>query len=221
MNREQVLSRIKNAGILPVVRAPTTKLAERAVEALIEGGLSVVEITLTVPSASELISSIAAQHAGVILVGAGSVTTTAEALRSIEAGAQFIVSPGLNVDLVEAVTSKDIVMICGALTPTEVMAAKAAGADLVKIFPCSALGGPKYLKALRGPLPHVELVPTGGVNVGTVGDFVRAGAVALGVGSDLVDVGALQRGEDQVLTDRARALLLALEEARRSSQTEG
>ncbi len=220
MTAHEVLARIKSNGIIPVIRASKANLAEKAVDALIKGGLAVVEITLTVPDAPGLIASTAKRAEDDVLVGAGSVTTAEEALRCIEAGAQFIVSPGLNLDMVRAVKARGIAMIAGALTPTEVMAAHAAGADLVKVFPCSALGGEKYLRALRGPLPHIELVPTGGVNVQTVGAFVRAGAVAVGVGSDLVDVAALERGDEHVVVESARELLGALIKARSATASD-
>lgn len=216
MTKDQVLSHLIEVGIVPVIRAPSTDLALRGVEAVLEAGITVLEITLTVPDALTLINSLSIRFDNKVLLGAGSVTTVDQAKAAAEAGARFIVSPGLNVDMVRAMKADGVAMVAGALTPTEVMAAHAAGADLVKIFPCSALGGAKYLKALRGPLPHVKLVPTGGVNADTAADFLEAGAIALGVGSDLVDIGALEAGQDQVVTERGRALMRIVREARRS-----
>lgn len=215
MNKQEVLEKIKAVGVLPVIRAPSTDLALRAVEAVLEGGITVLEVTLTVPDALTLIHSLAIRFEDRVVLGAGSVTTTEQALRASEAGAKFIVSPGLNLDMVRVMKEQDVAMVAGALTPTEVMAASQAGADFIKIFPCDSMGGAKYLKALRGPLPHVSLVPTGGVSVETAPEFLRAGAVALGVGSDLVDLKALAAGQESVIVERARALLDAVRRTRK------
>lgn len=215
MTKQEVLSQITEIGIVPVIRAPSTDLALRAVEAVLEAGISVLEITLTVPDALTLINSLSIRFEDRALLGAGSVLTAESAEQCVDAGAKFIVSPGLNVSMIEAMKRRDIAMIAGALTPTEVMAALQAEADLIKVFPCSALGGASYLKALRGPLPHAKLVPTGGVNADTAADFIRAGATALGVGSDLIDIRALVAGKDEEITQSARTLLRIVQEARR------
>jgi 2-dehydro-3-deoxyphosphogluconate aldolase/(4S)-4-hydroxy-2-oxoglutarate aldolase len=215
MTKQEVLSQITEIGIVPVIRAPSTDLALRAVEAVLEAGVSVLEITLTVPDALTLINSLSIRFEHRAILGAGSVLTAESAQQCADAGAKFIVSPGLNVEMVEAMKRRETLMVAGALTPTEVMAALAAEADLIKVFPCSALGGARYLKALRGPLPQVKLIPTGGVNADTAADFIRAGATALGVGSELVDMVALQAGKDDEITRRARTLVRIVQEARR------
>ena len=168
---------------------------------------------MTVPGAVELIREVAARATGAV-VGAGTVLDPETAERCIDAGARFILSPALNPATIATCRERDVVIIPGALTPTEVVLAWSSGADLVKVFPAGAVGGPAYLKALKAPLPQIELVPTGGVNLETAGDFIRAGAAALGVGSDLVDLQALRRGEARVLTERARRFVQIVQEAR-------
>ncbi|HLV21344.1 MAG TPA: bifunctional 4-hydroxy-2-oxoglutarate aldolase/2-dehydro-3-deoxy-phosphogluconate aldolase [Polyangiaceae bacterium] len=217
MNAELALSAIEATGIVPVVRAPSAALAERAVSALAAGGIDVFEITLTVPGALELIASLSQRLGGRGLVGAGSVLSADQARAALDAGAQFVVSPGLDLGVLETALARDALVAPGALTPTEVLAAERAGARLVKIFPCSALGGPKYVRALRGPMPNARLLPTGGVNAATAGEYLRAGAVALGVGSELIDLEALSQGKDELVTERARELLRAVAAARKTS----
>jgi 2-dehydro-3-deoxyphosphogluconate aldolase/(4S)-4-hydroxy-2-oxoglutarate aldolase len=215
MTRAEVCRRIEDVGILPVVRAPSAPLAVRAVEAVLAGGISVVEITMTVPDAVSVIRSLSDRFRGRVLVGAGTVLSAEVATACIAAGAEFLVSPGLDLPTIQAAHARNIAAMPGALTPTEVMTAWKAGADMVKIFPCSAVGGAQYLRALRGPLPQVKYLPTGGINVSTVHEYLAAGAAALGVGSELVDLGALTSGHDQVITERARQLIAAVRAARR------
>lgn len=214
MTREAALAHLERVGLVPVVRAPSPELAIRVVEALVPGGIDVFEITMTVPNAVSVIRTLCDRFAGRALVGAGTVLSAEDARRCIDAGAEFVVSPGLDLATVAATRERGVAMMPGALTPTEVMAAMRAGADLVKIFPCSALGGAKYLRALKAPFPDAKLLPTGGVSVATAGDYIAAGASALGVGAELVDVAALEAGNDAVLTERARALVAAVAEAR-------
>lgn len=212
--RAEVLRRIEAVGIVPVVRTATPELAARAAEAVMAGGISIFEITMTVPNAAAVIRALVQRFGDRALVGAGTVLDPAGASACIDAGAAFIVSPGFDAATVAAARARDTAVMPGALTPTEVITAWNAGADVVKIFPASAMGGAKYLKALRGPLPHVKLMPTGGVNATTAAEYIAAGAVALGVGSELVDPEALARGEDALLTERARALVAAVAAAR-------
>ncbi|WP_438042185.1 bifunctional 4-hydroxy-2-oxoglutarate aldolase/2-dehydro-3-deoxy-phosphogluconate aldolase [Sorangium sp. So ce128] len=214
MNREQVVRRIEEIGIVPVVRAPSGELAVRAARALCAGGIEVIEITMTVPDALSVMREIASRMGGHVLVGAGTVLTADAARRCIEAGAEFIVSPGLNLEVIRAAHDLGKAVFPGALTPTEVITAWNAGADTVKLFPCSAMGGAKYLRALRAPLPEVKMMPTGGVNLTTARDFIEAGAVALGVGGELVDAAALAAGKDEVLTERAREFMSVVSAAR-------
>ncbi|AUX42671.1 ketohydroxyglutarate aldolase [Sorangium cellulosum] len=214
MNREQVVRRIEEIGIVPVVRAPSGALAVRAARALSAGGIQVIEITMTVPDALGVMHEIASRMGSQVLVGAGTVLSADAARGCIEAGAQFIVSPGLDLEVIRVARDYGKPVFPGALTPTEVITAWKAGADAVKVFPCSAMGGAKYLRALRGPLPDVKVMPTGGVNLTTVKEFIEAGAVALGVGGELVDAAALAAGKDEVLTERAREFMTAVRSAR-------
>lgn len=215
MQKQEVLDRIRSTGLIPVIRARSADEANRAVDAIQAGGVGVLEITMTVPGALDLIRDVAARATDAV-VGAGTVLDPQTAIRCIDAGAQFILSPALNTATIATCRERDVVIIPGALTPTEVVAAWNAGADLVKVFPAGSVGGPGYLRALKAPLPHIDLVPTGGVNLETAGDFIRAGAAALGVGSDLVDLAALRRGEASVLTARARRFVEIVQEARQA-----
>ena len=185
-----------------------------AAAAVCKGGIPIVEITMTVPGAVEVIRELVKSGSGDVLVGAGTVLNAEAARRCLDAGAQFLVSPGLNLPMVEVAKKERIVVMAGALTPTEVMAAWEAGADFVKIFPCGQVGGAKYIKALKGPLPHVPLVPTGGVNLNTAGELIEAGAVALGVGGELVQAEALRLGKPEVIVENARKFLAAVSQAR-------
>jgi 2-dehydro-3-deoxyphosphogluconate aldolase/(4S)-4-hydroxy-2-oxoglutarate aldolase len=212
--REAIRRRIEEVGIVPVVRAPSAELAMRATDAVLAGGISVFEITMTVPGAVEVIRLLSQQLRGRALIGAGTVLTPEDALACIDAGAEFIVGPGLNLATIAAAHSRDVPVMPGALTPTEVISAWQAGADMVKIFPCGAMGGAKYLRALRGPLPQVRMLPTGGVSASTAADYIASGASALGVGSELIDITALAAGQDQALTERARELVSVVQAAR-------
>jgi 2-dehydro-3-deoxyphosphogluconate aldolase/(4S)-4-hydroxy-2-oxoglutarate aldolase len=214
MKREDVCRQIERVGIVPVVRAPSAELAVRAAEALLNGGVSVLEITMTVPDAMAVVALLRERFGERALVGAGTVLNAEQANACLDAGAQFIVSPGLDLGTVQAVRARGVAMLPGALTPTEVMAAAKAGADLVKIFPCSAAGGAKYLRALRGPLPQVKFLPTGGVSLANAHEYIAAGAVALGIGTELVDVALLEQGQDGELTLRAQKFVQAVHAAR-------
>jgi 2-dehydro-3-deoxyphosphogluconate aldolase/(4S)-4-hydroxy-2-oxoglutarate aldolase len=179
----------------------------QAVEALVAGDLPVVEITLTIPDALAVMRAVTARFGDTVLVGAGTVTSAEQARAAVRAGARFIVSPGFDPEIVEAAHALDVPVMPGVLTPSEIMAASRAGADWLKIFPCSALGGPQYLRALRGPFPRLKLMPTGGVSLENASDYLAAGAVALGVGSELVDPQQLEVGRPASLTERARAFV--------------
>jgi 2-dehydro-3-deoxyphosphogluconate aldolase/(4S)-4-hydroxy-2-oxoglutarate aldolase len=213
-SREDVCKRVEAIGLVPVVRAPSAELAMRACEAVLAGGVSIFEITMTVPDAPAVIRALVEKLGDRAVVGAGTVLDADAANRCIEAGAAFVVSPGLDLPTIAAAHARGVPIMPGALTPTEVITAWKAGADMVKIFPASAVGGPKYIKALKGPLPDVKMLPTGGVNPSTAGEFIAAGAAALGVGGELVDIAALKRGEDAVITERARELVAAVQAAR-------
>ena len=211
---EDVIRRIGEIGIVPVVRASSVDEANRAVEAICAGGIPAVEITMTVPNAVSVIRELSKQRAGDVLIGAGTVTNADQAEECIRAGAQFLVSPGLSLAALEVAKRHSMLAIPGALTPTELMTAQVHGARLVKIFPCGNVGGPKYLKSLKAPFPQAALIPTGGVNAANAADFIAAGAFALGVGADLVDAAALREGNLQKITSAARELVSAVASAR-------
>jgi 2-dehydro-3-deoxyphosphogluconate aldolase/(4S)-4-hydroxy-2-oxoglutarate aldolase len=213
VDKAHVLERIRSIGLIPVIRARSADEAAQAADAIQAGGVSILEITMTVPGAVDVIREMAGRG-GDAVVGAGTVLDPEAAGACMDAGAQFVVTPALSLDTIATCREAGVAVIPGALTPTEVVTAWRAGADLVKIFPAGAVGGPSYIKALKAPLPQIDLVPTGGVNLETAGHFIRAGAAALGVGAHLVDLAALGRGEAAVLTERARAYVKAVQEAR-------
>lgn len=214
MNVDEVVGKIAEVGIIPVVRAASLDHARRAVDAICEGGIPILEITMTVPDAPAVIREVIRQYGSVVLTGAGTVTTAAQAEICIDAGAEFLVSPGLSAKVLRAADRRGILAIPGALTPSEIMAAQEEGARIIKIFPCGAAGGAKYIKDLRGPFPHATFIPTGGVNLTNAAEYIAAGAFALGVGSDLVDTKALHSGNSQKVVDAARAYISAVRQAR-------
>jgi 2-dehydro-3-deoxyphosphogluconate aldolase/(4S)-4-hydroxy-2-oxoglutarate aldolase len=190
---------LEREGLLPVVRGKTPEVAIALSHALVQGGIQCLEVTLTVPDAPRVIAELCAELGQSALIGAGTVLTLAQAESCLAAGARFLVSPGFVPGLIEAGHARGAAVMPGALTPTEVITTWQAGADLVKVFPCSALGGAGYLKALSAPFPDVKLLPTGGVTLDTLDDYVRAGASALGVGAALADTALLEReGADAV-----------------------
>ncbi len=213
-NKSEILQRIHDVGLIPVIRAESAALARRAVAAVCAGGISIVEITMTVPGAIDVIKALAEESSERILIGAGTVLDARTARECVQAGAQFIVSPALDLKTIEACKEMGIAMMAGALTPTEIYAAWSGGADMVKVFPAGAVGGPSYLKSIKGPLPHIKLVPTGGVSLKTAAAFIEAGAEALGVGTDLIDMKVLRDGEDTIISDRARQYVDIVRQAR-------
>jgi 2-dehydro-3-deoxyphosphogluconate aldolase / (4S)-4-hydroxy-2-oxoglutarate aldolase len=216
MSKADVLHRIREVGIVPVVRAESADEAGRAIAAIMAGGVPVLEVTMTVPGAVTLIRDLCGRFGTDAVVGAGTVLDPETARACILAGAQFVVSPATNTATIACCRRYGVPIMPGALTPTEVVAAWEAGADMVKVFPCSALGGASYIKALKAPLPQIDLIPTGGVNLQTAADFIKAGSTALGVGADLVDLKALRDGQDALLTERARKLVEIVRTARAS-----
>ena len=214
MTRSEVIQQIIDTGVIPVVRAASADEAMRAIDAIKEGGVSVLEITMTVPGAVRVIEEVAARYGSEALVGAGTVLDAETARACILAGAEFIVSPALNSETIALCRRYGKVVMPGALTPTEVLTAWQAGADFVKVFPCDSVGGAKYIKSLKAPLPQIQVVPTGGVTLQTAADFIKAGASALGIGTDLVDVKALREGQGNLITERARRFLEIVKESR-------
>lgn len=214
MTKAEVSRQIVEIGIVPVVRAASAAQARAAAEAVLAGGIPVVEITMTVPGAVQVIAGLAKEMSRELLIGAGTVLDAQSAKRCLDAGAQFLVSPGFDAETVRFAKSQDKLMMAGALTPTEVITAWKAGSDFVKIFPCGTVGGAKYIKALKAPLPQVPMIPTGGVNVNTAADFIRSGAAALGIGGELVSAAALKSGNTHEITDAARQFIAIVREAR-------
>jgi 2-dehydro-3-deoxyphosphogluconate aldolase/(4S)-4-hydroxy-2-oxoglutarate aldolase len=213
-DKAEVSSRLTSIGIIPVVRAESTDMARRAVAAILKGGISVLEITMTVPGAVDVIKGLTEEIDPEVIIGAGTVMDAQTAQTCVEAGAQFIVSPALSLETIAFCRQQGVLVMPGALTPTEVVTAWSAGADFVKVFPAGAVGGASYLKALKAPLPQIKLVPTGGVSLQTAAAFIKAGAEALGVGGDLVDIKALREGRDELVTDRARLFVDIVKQAR-------
>lgn len=208
------LARIRATGIIAIVRAPTAADALAAFDALRAGGIDVIEVTMTVPGAISVIEKVVERH-GDAVIGAGTVLDAETARTCIAAGATFIVAPIVDDATIRVCRDHGVPAVPGALTPTEIVAAWRAGAELVKVFPISAVGGAGYLKAVRAPLPQIELVPTGGVTLATVADYIAAGACAVGAGSDLVDIARLRRGEHAVVSDNARRYVAAVQQARK------
>jgi len=214
MSKADVLARIRDVGIVPVVRAESADEALAAIAAIRAGGIDILEITMTVPGAVSLIEEVSRSLGRDAVVGAGTVLDAETARTCILAGAQFVVSPAWSAATIACCRRYGVPIFPGALTPTEVLAAWEAGADMVKVFPCSALGGASYIKALKAPLPQIDLIPTGGVNLDTAAAFIKAGSTALGVGADLVDLKALREGKASLLTERARQLVEIVRQAR-------
>src|SRR5881296_2773795 len=221
MDKQEVRDRITEIGIVPVVRASSPRDARIAADAVCEGGIPIVEITMTVPGAIDVIRELTKNAASEVLVGAGTVLNAEMARRCLDAGAQFLVSPGLNLQVVQLAAAEGKLMMAGALTPTEVITAWEAGSDFVKVFPCGQVGGAKYIKALKGPLPQVPLVPTGGVNLSTAAEFIEAGAVALGVGGELVQAEALKSNKPEIIVENARKFLAIVKQARAQLASSG
>ena len=218
MDKEQVAKRIIEIGIVPVVRATSAEKAMLAAEAVCRGGIPIVEVTMTVPRAIEAISYLAKKLGDDVLIGAGTVLDADTAERCVSAGAEFIVSPGFDLETVKYANRAGKTIMAGALTPTEVIAAWKAGSDFVKIFPCGNVGGAKYIKALKGPFPQIEMIPTGGVNLETAGEFLKAGACAVAVGGELVDARLIREGRYDLIEERARQYLAAIAKARGEMQ---
>jgi 2-dehydro-3-deoxyphosphogluconate aldolase/(4S)-4-hydroxy-2-oxoglutarate aldolase len=219
MNKKEVIQRIRDIGVIPVVRASSAEEAIDVVEAIKAGGVSLLEITMTVPGAIQVIQQLAKRFGDEAIVGAGTVLDPDTARACIDAGARFIVSPALNLETIALCRQQDVPVMPGALTPTEIVTAWNAGADFVKVFPCGAMGGAGYIKSLKAPLPQIELVPTGGVTLATAATLIQAGASAIGVGADLVDVKAIKAGHPDKVTAAARAYVEAVSSARVSANS--
>ena len=213
MSRSQTLSQILSTGVVAVIRMKDPQRLSNVVEAIRKGGVKCIEITMTVPGAVDIIGEMARKAPADVLIGAGTVTEKSGAIDVIRAGAKFVVGPALNFDILSVCKEKDVVCMPGCFSPTEILAGWNAGADVIKVFPATSLG-PKYFKDLAGPFPHIRLMPTGGVTVDNVGEWVAAGAVAVGIGSDLLDKKAIEEERYSVLTEKAERLTKNFREAR-------
>jgi len=204
---QSIPERLESLGLVPVLRSKSAAEAHGLVEAMLSGGVTVMEVTMTIPGAIAVIRSLREKYGDQLLLGAGTVLDAQQCAAAIEAGAEFVVSPSLHLEVILKTKALGKISIPGALTPTEVVTAWNAGADYVKVFPCSSVGGPSYLKALKAPLPHIRLIPTGGVTLETASQYLKSGAALLGVGSDLVNPEALQQGKPGVIAETARKYL--------------
>jgi 2-dehydro-3-deoxyphosphogluconate aldolase/(4S)-4-hydroxy-2-oxoglutarate aldolase len=213
VTREEVRARIEGIGIIPAVRLHSAEEALFAAEAVCEGSIPIVEVTMTVPGAVDVIRTLTHQHPDV-LVGAGTLFHVETARRCLDAGAAFLTTPALDLEIVNFAVGKGVVVLPGALTPTEILAAWKAGSDFVKVFPCAANGGPSYIKTLKGPFSEVPMIASGGVNQTNAANFIRAGAVALGIGRDLIHQDAIRRRERGWITELSRRYLKMVSEAR-------
>ena len=212
--KEKALTLIREVGLVPIVRVPTEDDAVRAAEAIAQGGIGIAEITMTVPGALRVMEGVAGRYGDKVLLGAGTVLDPETCRAALLAGAEFIVTPSLNLRVIEMARRYGKPIFSGALTPTEVVTTWQAGADMVKIFPCGAAGGPKYIKALKGPLPQIEMVPTGGVNLENAAEYIKAGAAAVAVGGELVDLKALKEGRLDQIVETAKKFVQAVRAGR-------
>jgi len=201
------LAWIRRTGLVPVLRASSARNALLLARAIYAGGVDVLEITTTVPNAAEVLRLLKLEFGDSMLLGAGTVTNATDCANLLEAGAEFVVSPSLHPEVIAMTRAAGKLMISGALTPTEIITAHHLGSQVIKVFPCSAMGGASYLRSIKGPFPHIPLIPTGGVTLATAHEFLKAGAIALGVGTDLVDEDAIRRGDPERVTETARKYL--------------
>jgi 2-dehydro-3-deoxyphosphogluconate aldolase/(4S)-4-hydroxy-2-oxoglutarate aldolase len=213
VNREEVRARVEAIGIIPAVRVASAEDAVFAAESVFHGGIGVVELTMTIPGAFEVIGKLA-RTTPKLIVGAGTVLDLDTARRCLDAGAAFLTSPSLDLGIVEFGADQDALVIPGALTPTEVATAARAGADLIKIFPCAQVGGPSYIRALKAPFAHLALIASGGVNQQTARDFIRAGSVALGIGEHLIPPDAVHAKKEKWIRELCTRFLGVIREAR-------
>lgn len=217
MTRAEICARILELGIIPAVRLHSESEALFAAEAMCGSGIPIVEVTMTIPGAVGIIEQLTRYGTGVI-VGAGTIFDVETAARCLDAGAGFLTSPGLDLEIVDFALKRDVAIIPGALTPSEVMAAWKAGADFVKVFPCAQVGGPEYIRALKAPFPHIPLIASGGVNQKNAADYILAGAAALGIGQHLIHQNAIKRRQREWIHELARRYTSMVNDARNSQE---
>jgi 2-dehydro-3-deoxyphosphogluconate aldolase / (4S)-4-hydroxy-2-oxoglutarate aldolase len=213
VDKQTILTRIAELGLLAVLRAPDPAGARRAVDALVEAGVLGIEITYSTPDAASVIAAVKQSYGDEVLVGAGTLVTRAQVAEAAEAGASYLVSPGLDDEVVASMRATSLPAMAGVLTPTEVMRGVRLSVDVMKLFPGS-LGGPSYLRSLRGPFPDVPFMPTGGVSADNVGDWLAAGAIAVGAGSELASAGDISSGDFAAIREKGRRFVAAIREVR-------
>lgn len=213
MDKEQVRSTINEVGILPAIRVANAENARFAAETVAQAGIPIVEITTTIPGAVDVIADLA-RNLPHVIVGAGTILDAETARACLNAGAHFLTSPGLDPEIVQFARKENVLMMAGALTPTEIVAAYKAGSDFVKVFPCAQVGGDSYIKALKAPFPQIPLIAAGGVNQQTAGAFILAGASAVGVGGDLIPRSAIELRQPERIRELARRFLGLVRTAR-------
>lgn len=216
MNKETIRNRIEEIGIVPAIRLSSAEDALFAIDAVSESGIPIAEVTMTTPGAIEVISGLA-RNKPELIVGAGTVIDIKTAHRCLDAGAKFLTSPGLDIEVVEFAVKYNVVVFPGALIPTDIMAAWKAGADFVKVFPCSLLGGPNYIRTLKSPFPHIPFIASGGVTQENTADFIQAGVVGVGIGRDLINPEAVRRRQVDWIRELASRFLQIVSEARSQS----
>ena len=215
MDKREVLERIESSRVIPVIRTDSKEKAAEIAEAIIEGGINCLEITMTVPNAIQLLAELSRKYQESVIVGAGTVLDGAAAKDCIAAGAKFIVTPYLNLEVIDVCKQAGILICAGGLTPTEIFTAWRAGADVIKVFPIAALGGASYLKALKAPFPDIKLLPTGGISIDNFREFLEAGAIAVGVGGEISNWDLLKSKGKSEITERFVLLIRALNEDRK------
>jgi len=206
-SKEKAMKQIHDTGLIPIIRVESAEVAFKVADAFLAGGVNIIEVTMSVPGAIDVVKQLAKQFGSKVLIGTGTVVNGEMATEAIKAGSDFIVSPNYSRELIETVLRHSKPIIPGALTPTEIYEAYTFGADAVKVFPCGNVGGAEYLKAIRGPLPYIPLVPTGGVDLDTAGPMIDAGAFALGVGGAITDKKAIKEGKYEIITENVRKFL--------------
>ena len=218
MTREEIRARIMEIGIIPAVRVYSESEALFAAEAVCSSGIPIVELTMTIPGAVGVIGQLM-RHRTDIIVGAGTISDVETACHCLDAGAGFLTTPGLDLEIVDFALKRDVVVLPGALTPSEVMAAWKAGSDFVKVFPCAQVGGPEYIRALKAPFPQIPLIASGGVNQKNAADYIRAGAAALGIGQHLIHQNAIKIRQREWIHELARRYTSMVNEARGAEAT--
>ncbi len=213
-NKEKAMKLIYDTALIPIIRVESADIAFKVADAFLQGGVNIIEVTMSVPGAIDVVKQLLENYGNKVLIGTGTVVDSKMAEEAIKAGSKFIVSPNYSKELIATANKHSIPIIPGALTPTEIFNAYSLGADAVKVFPCGNVGGAEYLKAIRAPLPHIPLVPTGGAELDSAGPMLEAGAFALGVGGAITDKKAIKEGKYEIITENVKKFLEIVKEYR-------